>query len=1090
MDFFEKIFSNTNQAPKEDQRLTHSIKRALSGNSSELNPVYLYELNSFCQTTENSNKVMHALSNAIDENCESPMPVFKALKLILLLSKMSSQTFTPAARKYAPEIQTIAHVSFDKPGLPHVNTIHKYANILYLHLVKNVPLPEMKIPPRPKQHSHNQSQIQNQNQSQRPGHTRLDNDGGSLFDSNDTLEDNNNNNNKYEDSGSFLSNLMDLGPKRRPQQQQQQTQQQPSKGFNSQNQEGPRLPAVFASGGAFQGVRSRISQPLDYGYDDENEGESLLNFGNDNNQQINGGNEDLLVGAFDDIDTEQKANKNTTNNNKNSIDQTDFVFSGAEPATSNPPSTDLNAPFNPFGADGFNPTFPDVNDYKDNNDTDKPSINYRRPFVASGPKPKFDPSKMKKKPKVVPNTVPQNNFDPFGTGSASNAFDNFPKEPQKKPSLAERLGKAPQQSQTQEQSAKKPHQPSKNVFDLLGDDVFGDDGVEEPQPTTTESTHQTSQDTHNQSQKGSTNVFDALGDDFGSFENVKTDEKPRVASNEELFQPFGSSPQLSQEIDQTEKSKNSSANVFDVLGDDAFGEPVQNQHDHATSNKELFESLDSSNQNQQEQVPQQKNASANVFDILGDDVFTTPSNSAPITSAQEQPTPSNDDLFEHFDPSAAHKSNTNSNEEPFEPFGKTDSTSQQKVQQTNSKDELFEPFGSSASQQQQQQVDQKPAQKSSGNVFDMLDDNAFSSPAPSTNNSQLQTKGSSAANDLFEPFGNTSAPTSTPALSSSQQKNSSSNVFDMLGDDDFSSPLQAEKAPSQNKLQANSNQDLFEPFDTSVSSQQKQKTNSEEELFEPFGNPASSTSQQKIQQTNSKEELFEPFGKPTSTTSQQKVQQTNSKDELFEPFGSSASQQQQQQVDQKPAQKSSGNVFDMLDDNAFSSPAPSTNNSQLQTKGSSAANDLFEPFGNTSAPTSTPALSSSQQKNSSSNVFDMLDDDMFTSNQAPASQQNQPVASKGSNAANDFFSSYPSVQPSKVPSSELDSLFSSPNQQQQKQPKQLDMFESLGRPPQNQQQNNKPSSANLFDMLDSNDIQSTPAAKSPSKSANVYDIFG
>lgn len=1055
MDFLEKIFSNTTQETKNEDRFSHAIKRILTGNSSEINPQYLYELQSYCQTKENANKIMDRLSRALDEFCDSPLPIFKALKLILLLLKLSSQTFTPAARNYLPEIQTIVNVSFDKPAVPHVNTIHRYANIIYLHLSKNVPLPEMKIPPRPKQTNPQpqpQHQPPNQRQPQRPGRSRLDNnnnDEGSLFDSND-----NSNNNKYEESGSFLSGFLDLGPKRHQQSRQQQPQQQaqqPQKG--SQNQEGPRMPAVFASGGAFQGVRSRISQPLDFGYEDENTvgeevGESLLNF-NDSNKDQNDGNNDLLVGAFDDIGNEPKSNND-------SIDQTNFVFSGAEPASTNAQNTDLNAPFNPFGADGFNPTFPDVNDYEKNNEQKKQNDSYRRPFVASGPKPKFDPTKMKKKPKIVPNTVPQDNFDPFGTGSAANAFDNIPKDPQppqKKMSLAEKLGQKPE-PQKQDEVQKKPQKPGKNVFDLLGIPGSESDDGNEAETQVSSSTKQN--EIQNKPQKGSSNVFDALGDDLGSFEALN-DEKQKVTSNEEKFEPFGDSPQLKQEINQVQK--NSSANVFDMLDDNAFtvNSTEQKQPSQAASNNELFgdfDSLDQTKQEQKEQLP--KNSSANVFDMLDDNAFSTPANSAsnippkqqqkeelfePFGSSSQKQENANNDLFEPFGSSSTQKQTQETkNDDLFESFGP--SSTQQQQKQTGSKgDDLFEPFGSSTTQQQNQQANsksdlfepfgssnqQQQPPKSSGNVFDMLDDNnVAASPVSSNKSSQLQAK-SSAADDLFDSFDKEQA-------SPPPQKNSSANVFDMLGDDAFTaSPTSAPKTQPES-----SKGDLFEQF-SSTTPQQVQKANSKNDLFEPFG---SSTTQQ---QTKSNDDLFEPFGS-SSTKAQQKPEnknedlfepfgssnqqkQTDSKNDLFEPFGTS---NQQQQI----PQKSSGNVFDMLDDNNFNRTPPASNKS---------SDDLFAKFN------SAPAIASQQKspsqpqqspKNSSANVFDMLGDNAFGSNPAP-------VASNGGNDLFDSFVSAPNIST-----------------------------------PQN--------SSNVFDLLDSTNTQSnTPSKNStPKKSNDPYDIFG
>ena len=175
------------------------------------------------------------------------------------------------------------------------------------------------------------------------------------------------------------------------------------------------------------------------------------------------------------------------------------------------------------------------------------------------------------------------------------------------------------------------------------------------------------------------------------------------------------------------------------------------------------------------------------------------------------------------------------------------------------------------------------------------------------------------------------------------------------------------------------------------------------------------------------------------------MQSTNSNNDLFEQIGSSDQQPIKQQ-----SQKSSSNVFDMLDGiDDFSAPQASTKSSQLQPKNST-ADDLFESFGSTqSTPQQQPQQQQNQNqnqpKNSSANVFDMLDDNTFGSNQATA-------GSKSGTASNDLFDSFTPIPASSTPQN----------------------------------------SANVFDLLDSPNTQNNtePKSNQSNKSTNPYDIFG
>ncbi|OHT07961.1 hypothetical protein TRFO_05101 [Tritrichomonas foetus] len=479
--------------------------------------------------------------------------------------------------------------------------------------------------------------------------------------------------------------------------------------------------------------------------------ESLLNFDdfNDdvtpkNQTQPQKNSQGGLFGAFDDISF-------TDNNEK----PTEFVFSGDDNANAN----DLS--FNPFGETSFNPTFPNPSASNQGNDNfdeidNRPKQTPMR-LRPSGPRPKFDPNKMKKK-KVVANTVPQGDFDPFGTGNASAAFANIQstEEPKKYVSLAERFGGASQQQQQgsndQKQQPKQTTSGGGNVFDLLG--ISGsEDEDDTPQQNIQLNSNSNTQPVKPQpnqqqqiQQKGSHDLFDMLGDDAivdsSPSANNSTSQAQQGSGN--LFESF-TTPQQTQPKAQQQQPKQNSANVFDMLDGDVFGgEPKQNETPKQQSNavfepfgavspnssnkpkdsSNMFDSFTPSFQPQQ-QSPQPQQGSGNVFDML---------DASPAPPSKQQG--NSNDLFESFAAPA----------QPQKP---------QQQPQKASRD-VFDMLGDFG---QPNTAPSQPQQQKSANVFDMLDDfnppqqpqgsgNAFVSPP--VQQPQQQQQGQSGARNVFD----------------------------------------------------------------------------------------------------------------------------------------------------------------------------------------------------------------------------------------------------------------------------------------------------------------------------------------------------
>lgn len=871
MEFLEKIFNAGSQESAEDDQTVHILKHILNG-TSQNGPALFYHLVDICQNSQNANKVMHNIINLIDDYCENPAKIHKAVNLLILLLKLSEKTFPQAARNYLPEIQTLVHVSFDKPGAPHVNTIHKNANLIYLHLMKNQPLPDVKIPPRPptqpKPQQHDLRTPEQQRMAAKHqagnGRSRLNEEEGSLFDGNNLYDDNTPQ--KYDDSGSFMSGFMDLGPKRRQpvnQNQQQHHQDQnshPSSASKLPEQDRPRMPAVFSNAGAFLGGRSRISQPLDYGNDSDTRiqdpgmgdaGESLLNFDD----------------PIDDF-----------NEPANTIDQTQFVFTTPEqPAAQNPTTIDFDAPFTPFG--------------ENENELKEKPVSHR-PFMTSGPKPKFDPTKMKKKTKVVANTVPQDDFDPFGTGSSISVFDELAKQPQpeapkptKKPSLAERYSQPNTSStQTQEpQQSKAPQQKGQNVFDLLGISGSESDDDNNPQPASND----------NQNKE-----FGMFGQD--AFASVSIPIKKESSNQLEKAQP---------------KSSN---NVFDMLGDDDIM-PISNQepaslqqHTNSTNDFDAFD--------------QQQPKSANAFDMLGDDDLMPISNQEPISSQPQSPADSSKalDIFDNQQqPKLANVfdmlgDDLGSNSPTNQPIHSQNSTD---IFSTPSGNNFIPTFDDNSFGQTPKTISPHQSPASSANVFDMLD-------APSATPPQQKSPASSA--NVFDMLGDNTFVSNSP----STQQPKSANAFDML---DNSTPI---KSPQHNQFDILGNNDFFSPT-------QNPQTNQSDNMLNMFS----------TQKTNDSNE-FNPFGNtPQSASPKQNMN----------------------------ALKSSGNVFDMLDNSAFNAtPSPSQKQKQ------SSPYDIFASQPATQSPKTPPTP----------DVFDML------GSASPSQSQNPKQQPKKSNDIFDSFNPF------------------------------------------------------------------------------------
>lgn len=136
--FFQKP-----QAKKKSTRevVLAEVTNAVEGHSPQLHSQSVKKLVRFCNSVENSAEVMSAICEVMDKRCNASLPVLKCLKLVYICLTQAQTTFLPAAQAFAPEIETVALLSFGIVKDPYRDVIHKTATGLYKFLLNRGELP-------------------------------------------------------------------------------------------------------------------------------------------------------------------------------------------------------------------------------------------------------------------------------------------------------------------------------------------------------------------------------------------------------------------------------------------------------------------------------------------------------------------------------------------------------------------------------------------------------------------------------------------------------------------------------------------------------------------------------------------------------------------------------------------------------------------------------------------------------------------------------------------------------------------------------------------------------------------------------------
>ena len=1063
MNFF-KMGGAPAAPPKLQDVIKSTIEEAINPGVAKLEKNSIGAILSFTNTLDDSGELMLAISEFLDKNCEDALFVYKCLKLIYICLSKQPETFLPAAQAFAPEIQSIVLLSFQKDNVKFRDHIHRLSIAIYKHLILGTPLPnpepygiESWDGPIPKRRA-----IQGQAQKKAPAQRQLHQQPPS----------------QNRRVPSQAQALPSAAPEKKVQQQQQ-TQVQ-------QAQSPDALASMLDwSDNEDQLVPDDNLQPMD----DTNMIELSI-----------GGSGDDLYGSDNEDLPDAPPVRNGQQKSQNIFD--DF---GEVPKQENKQELeDDEKPRSPAAFAAF--AKQNIENTGENESLlggfDVPPAGHEElgggllldDFAAPAPLPSSGSSQPK------PQTS-KDIFDVFGDPITDNSQMGWTKA-----SLDGVDSPKPMQQLKDDDDFIFGNFTPKSSKESFGDikPPSGDGAIATPSAPVQEDDN-TFDPFANISQKPQTptdngNTFDPFSEKkeeiVDAFSGAPKAAENSPEKNRPSFDPFAGRPQQKKEqFDPFANMGTGSNNTFD---------PFANMTQNTKSNDGTFDPFGNMSQIQEKKEPTiQKQSSIETFD--------------PFPTSKSTESNTADDTFDPFAKVGQKETpqTPQNNDDTFDPFAKVGQKQQQQKpqnpaqQQKSTQDdgETFDPFANMGQKQQQQKPVQKPQnpvqqQKPSqddGEIFDPFA-NMGQKPQEKTQNPP-QKQGS--AIDLFDSLSQPSSKPSTPQISNTTS-------FDTFSD--FSNPGSKKATPQ-------SSQDIFDALSAPNTKPQTpaQQPKSSADAFDPFSGFGAQQQPQKQPRTtikaNSSQETFDPFAKSTPQQSTTKVPpKTASFEDLIPASTSSA---------KKTPSQSSASAFDVFSD--FSNPSTPPRNSPKTSN-----DGVLDPFAQIGSAPSTKdqtfdafsGFNSQQQKpqvkQGSSNVFDPFagtqpqskqspnvspqnSHDIFDVLGAPQTKQAVPPHQQGQKVnSRDIFDSLGGSQPQQKTSSNTQNLFDAfqPSQQQQKPTaKPQNMFDPFGgsTPKQNQSpQPQKPqqSSSDMFDpfaQLSSNNAGNQSKIQS---SADVFDPFG
>ncbi|KAH0787235.1 hypothetical protein GPJ56_008746 [Histomonas meleagridis] len=123
--------------------ITEAVKKATSGSQYRVPPHIISQINDLGTSTVNCAVIITSLLRVFDEFGSHPIPVYRALSILLMLLKSGRSTFVPVARALVPEIQTILYLSFGEKRVLFRDQIHLMATSIYYFLMYDAALPDI-----------------------------------------------------------------------------------------------------------------------------------------------------------------------------------------------------------------------------------------------------------------------------------------------------------------------------------------------------------------------------------------------------------------------------------------------------------------------------------------------------------------------------------------------------------------------------------------------------------------------------------------------------------------------------------------------------------------------------------------------------------------------------------------------------------------------------------------------------------------------------------------------------------------------------------------------------------------------------------
>ena len=126
-----------------NSKIDELIKKATSGNQLSVAPNLVYQINDLGVNVVNCAIIVTGLLRVFDEFGSHPIPVFRALSILLTLLKKGQHDFVPVARALVPEIETVLHLTFNDKRTLLRPQIHSMAHDIYNFLMYDSQLPEI-----------------------------------------------------------------------------------------------------------------------------------------------------------------------------------------------------------------------------------------------------------------------------------------------------------------------------------------------------------------------------------------------------------------------------------------------------------------------------------------------------------------------------------------------------------------------------------------------------------------------------------------------------------------------------------------------------------------------------------------------------------------------------------------------------------------------------------------------------------------------------------------------------------------------------------------------------------------------------------